>query len=46
MLECPGVQAKARARGSNVGMTKGAGEGAGKCILDLLNAFNLRESLC
>ena len=30
MLECPGVQAKARASGSNVGMSRGAGEGAGK----------------
>ena len=30
MLECPEVQAKARASGSNVEMSRGAGEGAGK----------------
>ena len=30
--------------GSNVGMFGGAGDTAGKCILNLLKAFNLRES--
>ena len=30
--------------GSNVGMFRGADDSAGKCILNLLKAFNLRES--
>ena len=38
------MQAKARASGSRVGISRGAGEGAGKCILNLLKVFNLRES--
>ena len=29
--------------GSNVGIFKGAGDSAGKCILNLLKAFNLCE---
>ena len=29
--------------GSNVGMFRGAGDSAGKCILNLLKAFNLCE---
>ena len=31
---------------SNVGMSRGAGDSASKCILNLLKAVNLRESLC
>ena len=29
--------------GNNVGMFRGAGDSAGKCILNLLKAFNLCE---
>ena len=29
--------------GSNVGMFRGMGDNAGKCILNLLKAFNLHE---
>ena len=31
---------------SSVGMSRGAGEGARKCILNLLKAFLLRENTC